>query len=330
MPGLDNIIGQELIVEHIKNCVRTGKPSHAYIIDGERLCGKEYVAGIFAQALLCTSEGVDPCCTCTSCRQAENRNHPDIIRLVPEKPNVISVDDIREQVNSTVVTRPYSGNYKIYIISEADKMNANAQNALLKTLEEPPEYVIIMLLTDNINVLIPTIQSRCVTLHMKPVSNKLVKKFLMDEVKVPDYRAEICAAFSRGNLGKAKILAQSEEFDKVKDVAINLLKHIDDMEMVDIMSTIKEMNAYKLEINDFLDILAIWYRDALLFKATTDANGLVFRDEFNSIKRTASRTSYEGIEEVLKSLDAAKSRLSANVSFDLTMELLLLTIKENC
>ncbi len=151
----------------------------------------------------------------------------------------------------------------------------------------------------------------------------------MDEVKVPDYRAEICAAFARGNIGKAKILANSEEFDKIKDDAITLLRHIDEMDTNEITQTIKDMNGYKLEINDFLDILAIWYRDALLFKATTDANHLVFRDEFQNIKRTASRTTYEGIEEVLQALDTAKSRLSANVSFELTMELLLMTIKEN-
>jgi DNA polymerase-3 subunit delta' len=151
----------------------------------------------------------------------------------------------------------------------------------------------------------------------------------MKYVQVPDYKAEVCAAFARGNIGKAKILASSEEFDKIKTEAIALLKHIDEMNINDISKTIKQMNEYKLEINDFLDILAIWYRDALMFKATADANNLIFRDEIRFIKQTASRSTYEGLEIILKALDKAKSRLSANVSFDLTMELLLLTIKEN-
>lgn len=329
MPNFSDIIGQNLIVEHMQNAIREDKVSHAYIISGERYCGKEFVANIFAQALQCEESGVEPCNECHSCRQAVTKNNPDIIYVTHEKPNTISVDDIREQVNATVAIKPYACKRKIYIISESEKMNDNAQNALLKTLEEPPAYVVIILLTDNINSLLPTIQSRCVNLQMRPVDDKLVKKFLMEEEKVPDYRAEICAAFARGNIGKARILASSEEFDKIKDDAIMLLRHIDEMDTNEIAQTIKDMNGYKLEINDFLDILAIWYRDALLYKATADANHLVFRDEFQNIKKTASRTTYEGIEDVLKALDTAKSRLSANVSFDLTMELLLMTIKEN-
>ena len=209
-------------------------------------------------------------------------------------------------------------------------MNDNAQNALLKTLEEPPEYAVIILLTDNASALLPTIQSRCVMLGMKPVSDKLVKRFLMEEEKIPDYRAEVCAAFARGNIGKAKILARSEEFDKIKDDAIAMLKHIHEMDISELAGTIKKMNEYKLEINDFLDILSVWYRDALIFKATNDANGLIFRDQLNNIKGTTSRSTYEGIENILEALDTAKKRVSANVDFNLTMELLLLSIKENC
>ncbi|MCR4651681.1 MAG: DNA polymerase III subunit delta [Lachnospiraceae bacterium] len=329
MAGFKDIIGQELIVEHMKKAIAEDKISHAYIISGERYCGKEFIANIFASAIQCTGEGEKPCNICHSCLQAMAKTHPDIIYVSHDKPNVIKVEDIREQVNKTVIIKPYESKRKIYIISEAEKMNEQAQNALLKTLEEPPEYITIILLTDNINSLLTTIQSRCVVLQMKPVRDSLVKKFLMDEIKIPDYRAEICAAFARGNIGKAKILATSEEFDKIKEDAINLLKHLDEMELNEITGTIKDISVYKVEINDFLDILAIWYRDALLFKATNDANHLVFRDEFQYIKKTASRTTYEGIEDVLKALDTAKSRIRANVNFELTMELLLMTIKDN-
>ena len=329
MAKFADIIGQKTIVDYLENVVETGQVSHAYIINGERYCGKEFVANVFAMALLCKEDGIEPCNECHSCRQALSRNNPDIIYLNHEKPNVISVDDIREQVNGTISVKPYAAERKIYIISEAEKMNNNAQNALLKTLEEPPEYAVIILLTDNLGALLPTIQSRCVTLSMKPVDDRLVKKFLMDEVQIPDYRAEICAAFARGNIGKAKILARSEEFDKIKDDAIAMLKHIHEMDISELSQTIKQMNEYKLEIGDFLDIMAVWYRDALLFKATNDANHLIFRDEFRNIKNTASRSTYEGIENILKALDSAKQRIAANVNFDLTMELLLLSIKEN-
>ena len=125
------------------------------------------------------------------------------------------------------------------------------------------------------------------------------------------------------------MLASSEDFDNIKDEAITLLKYIDEMEIHEITKAIKKMGEYKLEINDYLDILAIWYRDALLFKATKDVNHLIFKDEIQYIKKTVARSTYEGIENIIKALDNAKRRLSANVNFDLTMELLLLTIKEN-
>jgi len=166
-------------------------------------------------------------------------------------------------------------------------------------------------------------------LNMKPVSDSLVQEFLMKEYHLPDYKAAVCAAFARGNVGKARQLASSEDFDNIKNEAVALLKYIDEMEIHEITKAIKKMGEYKLEINDYLDILAIWYRDALMFKATKDANHLIFKDEIQYIKKTAARSTYEGIEIIIKALDVAKRRISANVNFDLTMELLLLTIKEN-
>lgn len=329
MPVFSDIIGQKMIKEHLQNALKTGNISHAYIINGERYSGKEFIAKVFAMALQCEKGEIDPCNECHACKQALGNNQPDIIHVTHEKPNIISVDDIREQVNKDIIIKPYACDRKIYIINEAEKMNNQAQNALLKTLEEPPEYAIILILTSNLEALLPTILSRCVVLNMKPVEDKLVKEFLMREVKVPDYKADVCAAFARGNIGKAKILASSEEFDKIKTDAIALLKHIDEMETNEITQVIKTMIECKLEINDFLDILAIWYRDALMYKATADVNNLIFRDEMKFIKQTASRSTYEGLEVILKALDKAKARLTANVSFDLTMELLLLTIKEN-
>ena len=186
-----------------------------------------------------------------------------------------------------------------------------------------------MLLTSNVNSLLPTILSRCVVLNMKPVADDLVRNFLMQQLQVPDYKAEVCVAFARGNIGKAKSLASSEDFDNIKNEALSLLKYIQDMDLSEITAAIKKITEYKLQINDYLDLIAIWYRDVLLFKATSDVNHLVFREEISAIRRVAQRSSYEGIEEVIEALDKAKRRLDANVNFDLTMELLMLEIKEN-
>ena len=249
--------------------------------------------------------------------------------MTHEKPATVGVEDIRNGVNNDVVIKPYSSKWKIYIINEAEKMTVQAQNALLKTLEEPPAYAVILLLTSNPESLLPTIQSRCVTLNMKPVPDDMVKEYLMKELHIPDYKADVCTAFARGNLGKAKALAASEEFDNIKTEAVSLLKYIRDMEITDIVSAIKKINDYKIDINDYLDILSVWYRDVLLFKATNDVNHLIFKDEIQYIKKVSNQSAYEGIEIILDALEKAKARLRANVNFELTMELLLLTIKEN-
>lgn len=329
MAKFTDIIGQEQIRKHLQTALSLRKISHAYIINGERNSGKEFIARIFAMALQCERGGEEPCQECHSCKQALSGNHPDIIRLVHEKPNTISVEDIRTQINQDMGIKPYQGPYKVYLISEGEKMTVQAQNALLKTLEEPPEYGVILILTSSVESLLPTILSRCVVLNMRPVRDDLVKKYLMETLQIPDYKAEVCTAFARGNIGRAKLLASSEEFDRVKEEAVTLLKYINEMEISEIVAAIKKITEFQFDVTDYLDILSIWYRDVLMFKAMNDANHLIFREEIQYIKKVADRSSYEGIEKVLDALDKAKSRLAANVSFDLTMELLLLTIQEN-
>ena len=330
MSRFDDIVGQEQLKEHLYNALTTNKISHAYIINGERSSGKEFIAKIFAMALQCENrQGIEPCHECHSCKQALSGNHPDIVFITHEKPNTISVDDIRSQINGDIAIKPYSGPKKIYIMNEGEKMTVQAQNALLKTLEEPPEYAVILILTTNVNSLLPTILSRCVLLNMKPVRDEQIKKFLMENMEIPSYKADICTAFARGNVGKARMLANSEEFDKVKEEAITLLKYIGEMEINEIVAAIKKINEYKFDVNDYLDILSIWYRDVLMFNATHDANDLIFREEIQYIRKVADKSTYEGIERIIDALDKSKQRLSANVNFDLTMELLLLTIKEN-
>ncbi len=330
MATFKDIIGQEQIKDHLTHTIEQGKISHAYVINGERFSGKEFIANVFAMALQCEHpDGVEPCQQCHSCKQALSGNQPDIIRVTHEKPNTIGVDDIRTQINTDISIKPYSSPRKIYIIQEGEKMTAQAQNALLKTLEEPPAYAVILILTTNMDALLPTILSRCVVLNMKPVRDDLVKKYLMEELQIPDYKANVCVAFARGNLGKARQLASSEEFDHIKEEAVSMLKYVQDMEINEMLAAIKKIQEYKFDVEDYLDILAIWYRDVLLFKATNDANHLIFKEEIQYIKKCADRCAYEGIEDILKALDKAKSRLKANVNFELTMELLLMAIKEN-
>ena len=146
---------------------------------------------------------------------------------------------------------------------------------------------------------------------------------------MPDYKADMCTAFAQGNLGRAIMLANSEHFNEIREEAVQLLKYIHEMELSEIVQAVNRITAYKLEITDYLDIIMIWYRDVLLYKATKDMDKVVFKEQISYIKEQAKKSSYEGIETILKALDTAKARLRANVNFDLVMELLFLTIKEN-
>ena len=329
MGSFKDVVGHKDIIKYIRNAVSENKVSHAYIMNGERGSGKKMLANLFATTLQCEKGGPDPCNECHSCKQAESGNHPDIIHVTHEKPNTISVEDIRTQVNNDILIKPYQGPYKIYIISEADLMTPQAQNALLKTIEEPPEYAVIFLLTENAQMLLPTITSRCVMLKLRNIKDTLIRKYLMETMRVPDYKADMCAAFAQGNMGRAIMLANSEHFNEIREEAVQLLKYIDEMDLSEVMKAIKRINAYKLEINDYLDIIMIWYRDVLIYKATQDISKVVFKDQISYIKERARKSSYEGIEKIIESLEKAKSRLKANVNFDLVMELLLLPIKEN-
>lgn len=329
MAEFKDILGQDQIKNYLMNSIQNKIVTHAYMLSGEAGSGKKMMADAFSMALQCESGKEEPCLVCTSCKQAISRNQPDIIRLTHEKPNTISVDDIRDQINNTISIKPYKSKYKIYIIEDGEKLTTQAQNALLKTIEEPPAYAVILLLTSNEDTLLPTIKSRCITLKMKAVEDDLIKKILMEKYQIPDYAAAISAAFARGNVGKAISLAVSADFDKIKDHAIHLLKYIKEMDVYEMIQAAKAIKEFKLEINDYLDLILVWYRDILLFKATNDVNDIIFKEQVNDIMKAAGLSSYEGIKKIIEALEKAKIRLNANVNFDLTMELLFLTIKEN-
>lgn len=328
MMGFNNIIGHEEIIRHLKNAISTGKVSHSYIFTGEQGSGKKLLAGTFAATLQCEKGGTEPCQKCDSCKKAAGKNHPDIIFVTHEKPGIISIDEIREQVIHDVAIKPYCSPHKIYVIPDADMMNSQAQNALLKTIEEPPEYAVIMLLTNNIDGLLPTIRSRCVRLDLKVVDDGLVKKYLMEKLHVPDYQAEIDTSFAQGSIGKAQRAATSEEFAEMTGNALKILKYANTMEVYELADAIKSLSGEKQNINDYLDLFQFWFRDVLMFKATKEIDNLVFKQEINYIREQANQRSYENIEKILDALQKTKVRLRANVNFELALELLFLTIRE--
>ena len=273
MANFKDIIGQESIKKHLQTAIKTGNLSHAYIINGEYGSGRQTIASALAKTIQCQSktDDTDACGVCTSCKQAESHNHPDIKYITHDKTS-ISVNDIREQLNNDISIKPYSSEYKIYIIPDANKMTEQAQNALLKTIEEPPVYAIIILLTENCDSLLPTIRSRCVTLTMNPVEKDKICTYLENKFQLEPEQAQIAANYCQGNIGKAIRFASSSDFIEMKNQVLKLLKNLDSMDIASIIDTIKEFSTHKNDINDYLDLMLLWYRDVLMFKVTKDAN----------------------------------------------------------
>lgn len=329
MPGFHDIIGHEMIKDHFQKAIETNHVSHAYILTGEAGMGRKSLANAFAMTLLCEKAKKEPCMECHACKQVMSGNHPDLIYVTHEKPGTMGVDDIREQVNDTIFIRPYSSYYKIYIVDEAEKMSVQAQNALLKTIEEPPSYGIIMLLTTNQEAFLPTILSRCVQLKLKPLKDSVVSAYLVESLGISEVNAEVYGAFARGNLGKAIELASSEVFQVMHGELLHLLKHLKRMDVTELLDYMKKLKDEKFDLRDCLDFMQLWYRDVLMYKVTQDINLLVFQDEYHTIKEMSAASAYDGIERILKAIDKTKLRLSANVNMELAMELMLLVMKEN-
>ncbi len=326
MRNFENIIGHEQNIEHLENAIENGQVSHAYIFNGEDGIGKMTTAKAFVKALLCESK--NSCGTCQSCIQIDSGNHPDVIYVTHEKAG-ITVDDIRDQVNQSVFVKPYSSDYKVYIIDEADKMNAAAQNALLKTIEEPPVYAVIILLSNNKESFLETIVSRCVVLNFGPLKESQVREYLNSHYDNMNGREDLAVSYSMGNIGKAKKVIESDDFNEQKDFCLNLMANLEKWDIHEILLSLKQMASYKDYIYDLLDIMTIYYRDILILKVTGLPNKTVFKEKFSVMKNQSIYLSFEGIDTIIKEIEKAKIRLKANVNFDVTLELLLFVMKEN-
>lgn len=338
------IIGQEKLKSHVQNALRTGHVSHAYLFSGEEGAGKKMLARTFAQVLLCENRQekdgiIEPCESCPGCVMAKSATHPDLRILTHEKLGFV-VGEIRDQLVHDIGLSPMRAEHRIYIIPEADKMNTAAQNALLKTLEEPPSYAVILLITARPEALLQTILSRTIELPLRPVRDDQIIRYLMQQERVPDYRAKECAAFAEGNVGRALSYAADDRFRDRLEQTTSLLKELDDLATAQIMERLhriffppreddKQTAKKKLkdagipELMDFLDLLTILIRDAMVWKATGARDKLVFAAQ-EAYDEKAAAQSWQQLKKNLDFIREARERLNANVSADLTMELLFL------
>lgn len=218
-----DLVSQSEVFLRERDAIIAGKSSHAYLIEGEKDIGKFTFALDLACTFFCLEKD-KPCRKCAPCRKVFEFNHPDVHIFEPDR-NIFRVDQVREII-STLYESPYEGGKKVYIIKEFHKANPAAQNALLKTLEEPPEPVCFLLLTENAHAALPTVRSRCKHIRLMPQEKE--KIFAELERRFPQnennrFAAEKCG----GIIGTAVSLVSDEEFMRVFSVAEEILKETD-------------------------------------------------------------------------------------------------------
>ncbi len=251
-----HVIGQENIIRLLKNSLQDGRMAHAYLFAGPDGIGKTMVAKTLAQALNCKREGGDACARCPACRRIENFSHPDVTWVRPMGlSRQVGIDDIR-RLRRQISLKPYQGRMKVYLITEADRMTAQASNALLKTLEEPPANSILILLTSHPASLLPTIISRCQMMRFSPLNPGRIEDYLVKKLNLSSPKARLLSRLSEGRLGKALSLQEKavwEEREKILNLGSQISAQDDLEKLLEVAAEIVEwVSNFKQELEERL------------------------------------------------------------------------------
>ena len=291
----ENILGNEKNKEILKKTVELSQISHSYLFWGIEGIGKKLIAMEFAQKILCINEKKENC-NCKSCIEFESNNNPDF-SIINADEGKIKIEQIRE-MQRKIAEKPIISDKKVYIINDADKMTTEAQNCLLKTLEEPPEYITMILICSNENNLLSTIKSRCTRIYFEPIEIEKVKKYIMDNHISENVNGEVLE-LSQGSIGKAlKILEHQGLYENVEKI----LEHLSDRDLIDIISMSEEIYKSKEEISSILE-----YMNVLALKLSK--NNITYINCIDKIEET-------------------KKRLKANSNYDMCIDNLLFNMWE--
>ena len=254
---LNEIIGNETNKNILINTIKTNQVSHSYIFSGIEGIGKKIIAKQFAKMILCKDQQ-ENCKECKSCIEFLTNNNPDFYLLESESDSKnIKIEQIRE-IQRKIQEKPIISNKKVYIIDNADTMTVEAQNCLLKTLEEPPEYIVIILISSNENNFLSTIKSRCAKLYFQPISNENIKRYLDQNYPGENLNEDIIEMY-QGSIGKAITLKDKKLlYEKIKKI-IEEIKHRDLIEIIQMSEEIYESKEEIYNILEYINILLLKY-----------------------------------------------------------------------
>jgi DNA polymerase-3 subunit delta' len=305
----ENIIGQEFAKKYMINSIKNDKINHAYMFEGMDGVGKTKFANELSKILLNTSNV---------------NNSPDYININPEGSS-IKIAQIRN-LQSDILIKPHS-DYKIYIINQAEKMTVEAQNALLKTLEEPPKYAMIILITNNKESLLDTIKSRCELIKFLPISQIQLKKYLIEK-GIEEEKAQLLATFSRGSIQKAIELSESAEFITLREDIQNYIQIILDKNIIEILEIPSHIDKYKEEIINLLDMMINYFRDIMMLKEGIDYNMMINVDKITFLQNMSKKISYSQVSKIIDIIEEAKKKIKSNCNFNMSIQVMALNIYE--
>ena len=317
------IVGHEQIIAQLHHAIQTNRIAGAYLFVGPAGVGKETVANHFAKSINCLELDGGACGTCISCRKTANGNHPDT-QIVSPSGAWIRIDQIRE-LQKRIVYRPYEGVRKVAILREAECMNLEAANCLLKTLEEPPAESVLILLTSNLDALIPTIRSRCQIIKFNPLNPDELGRYLNERYHLEEREALSVATLAGGAVGRALTYLESrggQGSESDQNVVV---------EIPEILAATDRLAAFRIaeyynENPDQLDILVEWYRDLLLLHQNVAPDVLTHIFHLDALKQLIPRYSRYRLRSAIKTVFETKDSLSRNINATLAFEVMVLKL----
>ncbi|MBI9013385.1 MAG: DNA polymerase III subunit delta' [Clostridiales bacterium] len=320
------VIGHEKEKLYLQQVIKEKRLPHAMMLEGPEGIGKLSLGLQMTQAVFCDSITGDACGVCRNCIKMMHDNHPDFMLIEPDGNQIknAQIESFQEFVN----IKPYDAAYKVIIIKDAHKMNASSQNRILKTLEEPPAHVIVIMLTTNSESLLPTVLSRALIIKLSGVHQNLVVDYLKAQYETSQEDAELIAKLSEGSIGRAIEYMTSDSFEEIRKHTEIILDSIHGKERSKLLGELSYFTAEKENIHKVLDYMILWYRDILLFKQAKAKHLLVHSQSIDFIKKLTRNLSLKKIIQNIEVIETTKRKLRQHAHFDLTIEVMLIKLLE--